>query len=122
MSAIGASIGYFFTSAATLVTMRRDSDGSRRGQALAVTGIVFSVIFMILQLIPIPGLNGVHFGKESYIMLLVWVILGFALLPQPPRQDPINVFYLERALFLAKAPLSRRESCGKILAVNVRFN
>lgn len=79
MSAIGASIGYFFTSAATLVTMRRDGDGSRRGQALAVTGIVFSVIFMILQLIPIPGLNGVHFGKESYIMLLVWVILGFVL-------------------------------------------
>lgn len=83
MSAIGASIGYFFTSASTFVTMRRDGDGSRRGQALAVTGIVFSVIFMILQLIPIPGLNGVHFGKESYIMLLVWVILGF-------------VFYLSR--------------------------
>jgi hypothetical protein len=31
---------------------------------------------MILQLIPIPGLSGVHFGKESYIMLVVWVLLG----------------------------------------------
>ena len=33
---------------------------------------------MILQLIPIPGLSGVHFGKESYIMLLIWIALGAA--------------------------------------------
>ena len=44
---------------------------------MASIGIVFSITFMILQLIPIPGLSGVHFGKESYIMLLVWVVLGF---------------------------------------------
>ena len=31
---------------------------------------------MILQLVPIPGLNGVHFGKESYIMLIVWIAIG----------------------------------------------
>ncbi len=31
---------------------------------------------MILQLIPIPGLSGVHFGKESYIMLVIWVLIG----------------------------------------------
>ena len=31
---------------------------------------------MILQLIPIPGLSGVHFGKESYIMLVIWIVLG----------------------------------------------
>jgi hypothetical protein len=31
---------------------------------------------MILQLIPIPGLSGVHFGKESYFMLLVWIAIG----------------------------------------------
>ena len=24
----------------------------------------------------IPGLDGVHFGKESYIMLVVWIALG----------------------------------------------
>ena len=60
MSAIGASIGYFFTSAATLVTLRRDKDGTGFLKAMATTGVVFSVIFMILQLIPIPGLSGVH--------------------------------------------------------------
>ena len=76
MSAIGASIGYFFTCASTLKTEKRDGDGSAFLRAMAITGIGFSLAFMILQLIPIPGLSGVHFGKESYIMLVVWLLLG----------------------------------------------
>ena len=76
MSAIGASIGYFFTCASTLKTEKRDGDGSAFLRAMAITGIGFSLAFMILQLIPIPGLSGVHFGKESYIMLVIWVLLG----------------------------------------------
>ena len=76
MSAIGASIGYFFTSASTLVKMKKDGDGTVGLRIVAIIGVVFSVIFMILQLIPIPGLNGVHFGKESYIMLVAWSAIG----------------------------------------------
>ncbi|MBR3178470.1 MAG: APC family permease [Clostridia bacterium] len=76
MSAIGASIGYFFTSASTLVAAKHDGDGTKFLKVMAIIGIIFSVIFMILQLIPIPGLSGVHFGKESYIMLIIWVIIG----------------------------------------------
>ena len=76
MSAIGASIGYFFTSASTLVTTKRDGDGTAFLKAMSVSGIIFSIIFMVLQLIPIPGLNGVHFGKESYLMLIVWIVMG----------------------------------------------
>ncbi|MBE5775383.1 MAG: APC family permease [Clostridiales bacterium] len=76
MSAIGASIGYFFTSASTLVTARRDGDGTPFLKAMATLGVVFSAIFMVLQLIPIPGLNGVHFGRESYIMLVIWIAIG----------------------------------------------
>ena len=76
MSAIGASIGYFFTSAATLVTLRRDKDGSGWLKFMAIVGVIFSVAFMVLQLIPIPGLEGVHFGTESYIMLGVWIVIG----------------------------------------------
>ena len=76
MSAIGASIGYFFTSAATLVTLKKYGDGTAFLKAMATAGVVFSAIFMVLQLIPIPGLSGVHFGKESYLMLAVWVVLG----------------------------------------------
>ena len=76
MSAIGASIGYFFTCASTLVTMKRDGDGTKKLKIFAILGLCFSTLFMILQLIPIPGLSGVHFGKESYSMLVVWVALG----------------------------------------------
>ena len=56
--------------------MNADQDHSRGLKLVAMVGVVFSVIFMILQLVPIPGLNGVHFGKESYIMLLVWIVIG----------------------------------------------
>lgn len=76
MSAIGASTGYFFTSASTLVTLKRDKDGTVLLKAAALFGVIFSAIFVILQLIPIHGLKGVHFGKESYIMLLIWIALG----------------------------------------------
>ena len=76
MSAIGASIGYFFTCASSLVTMKRDGDGSSSLRVLAIVGVCFSLAFMVLQLIPIPGLSGVHFGKESYLMLIVWIVLG----------------------------------------------
>ena len=78
MSAIGASIGYFFTCASALKTIKCDGDGSTALKILATLGAAFSVIFMILQLIPIPGLSGVHFGKESYLMLIVWIMIGVA--------------------------------------------
>ena len=76
MCAIGASIGYFFTCASTLVTLKRDHDGSFFLKCMAMIGVGFSLAFVVLQLIPIPGLSGVHFGKESYILLVVWVVLG----------------------------------------------
>lgn len=76
MSAIGASMGFFFTCVSSLRSMKKDKDGSAGLKILSVAGVIFSLAFMVLQLIPIPGLNGVHFGKESYIMLLVWIVLG----------------------------------------------
>ena len=76
MSAIGASIGYFFTCAAALVTMKRFKDGSAFLKIMAVVGVVFSLAFMVLQLVPIPGHSGVHFSTESYLMLVVWILLG----------------------------------------------
>ena len=76
MSAIGASIGYFFTCVATLVTMKKFGDGKLSLKILAALGAVFSTIFVILQLVPIPGLSGVHFGTESYILLIVWIVIG----------------------------------------------
>ena len=78
MSAIGASIGYLFTSAAALVTMKKEGDGTQFLKVMSWLGVIFSVIFIILQLVPIPGLSGVHFGKESYILLVVWIVIGAA--------------------------------------------
>lgn len=78
MSAIGASIGFFFTCASTLVVMNRDRDGSFGLKTMAALGCFFSIVFIILQLIPIQGLSGVHFGRESYWMLVVWIVIGLA--------------------------------------------
>lgn len=78
MSAIGASMGYFFTCASSLRSMQRDKDGTVILKVLAAVGVFFSVAFMILQLIPIPGLSGVHFGVESYLMLVIWIAIGAA--------------------------------------------
>ena len=85
MSAIGASIGYLFTSASTLISARRDGDGTPFLKTMAVVGIVFSAAFIVLQLIPIPGLNGVHFGKESYIMLVIWGAIGLVFYARQQR-------------------------------------
>jgi len=76
MCAIGASIGYLFTCASTLVTIRRDRDGTAFLKVMATVGVCFSAAFIVLQLVPIPGLSGVHFGKESYMLLVVWIVLG----------------------------------------------
>lgn len=76
MSAIGASIGYGATCLSTLVTMKKDGDGTSFLKIMAIIGAFFSAAFMVLQLVPIPGFESVHFGTESYIMLLVWIVLG----------------------------------------------
>ena len=90
MSAIGASIAYFFTSASTLITAKKNGDGTPFLKAMGIFGVIFSVIFMILQLIPIPGLSGVHFGKESYIMLAIWIVIGL-------------VFYVKQRKFFSES-------------------
>lgn len=76
MSAIGASMGYLFTCASTLKKLRQGSENLVYIKILATVGSIFSVLFMVLQLVPIPGLEGVHFGKESYTLLLVWIVIG----------------------------------------------
>ena len=89
MSAIGASMGFFFTSASALRSMYARKDATVFMRIMAILGMTFSVIFMILQLIPIPGLSGVHFGKESYLMLVVWILIG-------------TIFYLVKTKKIAK--------------------
>lgn len=76
MSAIGASIGFGFTCLATLKTIRRDRDGGIFLKCMSVLGALFSGMFIVLQIVPIPGLSGVHFCNESYVMLMAWIVMG----------------------------------------------
>ena len=78
MSAIGASIGFLCTGASTYITMRRTGDGNAALKTLSILSVIFSAFFIFLQLIPIPGLESVHFCRQSYLMLVIWVLLGLA--------------------------------------------
>lgn len=85
MSSIGASIGFGFTCLSALKTLKRQAEHRPFVKAMACLGSVFSGFFVILQLIPIPGIHGVHFGRESYLLLIVWIVLG-------------GIFYLTKLL------------------------
>lgn len=78
MSSIGASVGFLFACLSAIKVMKRDQDGTPFKKAMAYVGAVFSALFICLQLIPVPGLSGVHFCNESYIMFAIWTILGAA--------------------------------------------
>ena len=90
MSAIGASIGYLFTCLATHRVLRRDGDGTTLLRVLSVVGTVFSASFILLQLVPIPGLEGVHFCWQSYVMLGAWTALGAAFFLKQRKQMGIE--------------------------------
>lgn len=73
MSCLGAVIGYLYTSFAAIKCARQDQ--SKKYMILGTVGAVVSVIFAVLLLIPIPGLDCV-LGRESYICLMIWTVLG----------------------------------------------
>lgn len=90
MSAIGASIGYGFTCLSTIVTIKRQDEKKPILTVIAILGTIFSLIFIVLQLVPIPGLSGVHFSTPSYIMLVVWIVIGI-------------IFYLRQRKYIVNA-------------------
>ena len=73
MSSIGAALGYGYTSAAALKFAREE--GETGTVITGALGIVFSIIFAALLFIPIPMFN-CSLGRESWICLIVWIILG----------------------------------------------
>lgn len=73
MSSLGAAIGYAYTSAAAFKHAKAKGD-----KGIMVTGLIGTIagiIFAVLLLVPIPGLN-CSLGNESYICLVVWTVLG----------------------------------------------
>lgn len=73
MSSLGAAIGYGYTSASAFVFARKE--GNRGIMITGVIGCAFAVLFMVLLLVPISLFN-CSLGKESYLCLIIWVILG----------------------------------------------
>lgn len=73
MSSLGAAIGYGYTSLAAFKYAK--AEGKTGIAVTGVLGTILSVCFMILLLVPIPMFN-CSLGTESYICLVIWIVLG----------------------------------------------
>ena len=73
MSSIGAAIGYGYTSLSAFKFAIKERD--RQIMFTGVVGAVLSLMFCVLLLVPIPELN-CSLGEESYICLVIWIVLG----------------------------------------------
>ena len=73
MSSLGAAIGYGYTSAAAFKYAQDGHNGAI--MFTGALGVVFSIVFAVLLLVPISAF-GCSLGKESYVCLVVWVVLG----------------------------------------------
>ena len=73
MASIGAAIGFAYTS----ISACKYAIHEERTDIMIFGGLGFilSLGMAILLLVPLPGLH-VSLGNESYILLIVWIILG----------------------------------------------
>ncbi|MGN0659273.1 MAG: APC family permease [Emergencia sp.] len=74
MSSIGAAIGYGYTSLATFRTLCQNPQDRKPGlKILSILGTVFSIIFVILLVV--PGMPS-YLALESRVCLVIWILLG----------------------------------------------
>lgn len=73
MSSLGAAIGYGYTSAAAMKLAR--AEGNRPIMISGAIGMLMGIVFCVLLLVPIP-MFGCSLSRESYICLIVWILLG----------------------------------------------
>ena len=73
MASLGASIGFAYTS----ISAAKYALSEKRTDIVIFGGLgfVLSLGMAILLLVPLPGLN-VSLGHESYMLLIVWIIVG----------------------------------------------
>jgi amino acid transporter len=91
MAACGAAIGYFYTSASSVVLSLRDPQDVelKNNRLFGVLGSFFSLGFLVLLLVPgMPAFLTVY----SWIALVIWIALGllFYLLGKDYRSMPEN--------------------------------
>ena len=76
VSSIGAAVAYCGTSAAAFKAAKRA--GSFLTMATGLFGMVMSIVFCLLLLVP-NYISGSALSAESYLVLALWCIIGFAL-------------------------------------------
>ena len=85
MSSVGAAVAYCAVSAAALAEARKSGDAATR--ATGWCGVWMSVAFALLLLVP-KYLSGGALAAESYLMLALWALVGFAVFRSVFRRDP----------------------------------
>ena len=73
MSSIGAAIGYGYTSLAAFKFAQKENNKGIK--ATGIIGCIMALAFIVLLLVPIPMFN-CSLGKESYICLGAWIVIG----------------------------------------------
>ena len=74
VASIGGAIGFGYTS---LASWKYSLSEDRKDVAiLGMMGFIFSVIFAFLLLVPLPGVSTALLSKESYLILVIWIIMG----------------------------------------------
>lgn len=73
VASLGGAVGFGYTSLAAYKYSREEN---RRDVAfLGMLGFIFSVIFAVLLLVPIPGISS-SLSTESYLILIIWIAMG----------------------------------------------
>ncbi|MBO4648047.1 MAG: amino acid permease [Lentisphaeria bacterium] len=76
LSNLGAAIAYGYISAAVLALQRRQTGGHLPEKAAGIFGLVMSIIFCLLMMVP-NYLSGSSLSTESYLLLPIWCFAGF---------------------------------------------
>ena len=84
VSSIGAAVAYCVTSAAALKFAKRNGDKLTRLTGFA--GVAMSIVFCFLFLVP-NYISGNALSAESYLVLALWCIVGFAFYWHAFRND-----------------------------------
>ena len=84
VSSIGAAVAYCCTSAAAWKLAREKGDAVTK--ATGIVGAVMSIAFCLLLLVP-NYLSGSVLSAESYLVLALWCIVGFAFYRQVFKHD-----------------------------------
>ena len=74
IASLGGAIGLGYTS---LASWKYSREENRKDVAiLGMMGFIFSTIFALLLLVPLPGITTELLSKESYLILVIWIVMG----------------------------------------------